>query len=412
MTGHRHDDRLGAAVRAILDLRLFAVVVTLLYLPTVAQAATPIVVALLVSLTASFVPLMLWQRICDSVLRHPSWLAADLLLSFAVLALAGPESPFFLATLGTAALAGIIYGVPGAVVFTGLLLLGWAAVLELRPAGADDLSFFQAAVTLPALYPLCAAAGAAVRRLLDEQARTERRLLATEHANSTSAERLRMAREMHDSVGKSLHGIALSASALAMRAARDPAAAPETARELADAAKAAAVEARELIGDLRADDLDVGLHEALGAVARSWAEASGVCLELDLPAVQADSDVRYEILAIAKEALRNVERHAAASLVRLGLEADGDRIRLSVVDDGRGLAAAHDSDELVRAGHFGLLGMRERAERMGGELDVASQRGHGTTLTAVLPTASSPRPEPERPLRRLRLRRRVRELSR
>ncbi|MBW3654038.1 MAG: hypothetical protein KY433_10745, partial [Actinobacteria bacterium] len=241
MSADAQADRLGAVVRAILDLRLFAVAVTLLYLPTVSESATVIVVALLVSLIASFVPLMLWRRICDSVLRHPTWLAVDLSLSVAVLALAGPESPFFLATLATAALAGIIYGVAGAAVFTGLLLLGWAAVLELRPAGADELSAFQAAVTLPALYPLCAAAGAAVRRLLDEQARTERSLLAAEHASSTSAERVRVAREMHDSVGKSLHGIALSASALATRAARDPAAAGASARELADAAKLAAV---------------------------------------------------------------------------------------------------------------------------------------------------------------------------
>jgi signal transduction histidine kinase len=403
---HAHTDRLGAVVRAIFDLRLFAVAVTLLYLPSVSASPTPVVVALLVSLVCSFLPLVLWQRISHSVLRHPTWLAVDLCLSIAVLTLAGPESPFFLATLGTAALAGIVYGVPGATVFTSLLLFGWAGVLELRPEGADDLSPFQAAVTLPALYPLCAAGGAAVRRLLDQQAETERSLLAAEHASSVAMERARVAREMHDSVGKSLQGIALSASALATSAALDHDKA-DAARRLAGAARVAAVEARELIGDLRADDLDAPLHETLAGVARSWAQGAGVRLRLAVAPVAADADARYEILAIVKEALRNVERHAQAESVRIVLEADEATIRLTVADDGCGLPGGHDDDALVRGGHFGLLGMRERAERIGGELDVARGRSGGTTLTAVLPAARAP--EAQRPQRfRLRLRSRSR----
>lgn len=405
-------ERLAAAVRSMLDLRLFAVAVTLIYLPTVLEAPVAVVVALMVSLVCSAVPLLLWPRISDSVLRHPTWLAVDLVLSIAVLALAGPESPFFLATLATAALAGIVYGIAGAAVFTGLLLLGWATVLQLRPAGADDLSAFQAAVTLPALYPLCAAAGAAVRRLLDEQARTEHALLAAEHASSISAERARMAREMHDSVGKSLYGIALSASALAAGAVRDPLRAEAAARELADAAKTATVEARELISDLRSDDLDAGLHDALAALARSWAKAAHTRLELDVHPTESDSDVRYEILAIAQEALRNVERHAGAGCVRVSLEAQGDRIRLSVADDGRGVPAELDLEELASAGHFGLLGMRERAERVGGELDIGRGTVCGTVLTAILPGTTIVEPRRARPAGRLRLRRRLNEASR
>ena len=411
MSSDAHEERLSAVVRTILNLRLFAVAVTLLYLPTRSDHTTPIVVALIASLTCSFVPLLLWRRISDSVLRHPTWLALDLGVSIAVLAIAGPESPFFLATLGTAVLAGIIYGIPGAIVFTGMLLAGWALVVDLRPAGADELSTFATVVTLPALYPLCAAGGAAVRRLLDEQARTERSLLAAERASSISAERVRMAREMHDSVGKSLQGIALSASALAMRAAQSPGEAGEAARALAGAAKVAAVEARELIGDLRADDLEGGLHEALAAVARSWAQTSGVGLELDVHPVDAGTEVRYELLAIAKEALRNVERHAGADCVRVVLETVANRIVLSVIDDGRGLPAGHDADELVRAGHFGLLGMRERAERLGGDLDVVSEGERGTRLTALVPAANAAVPD-ERPARRLRLPRGLQGISR
>jgi signal transduction histidine kinase len=408
---HAHADRLGAVVRAILDLRLFAVAVTLVYLAAVADRPVALVVALMVSLLCSAIPLLAWSRIAASVLRHPTWLAVDLVLSVAVLSLAGPESPFFLATLATAALAGIIYGVTGASVFTALLLAGWAAVIHLRPEGADELSAFASAVTLPALYPICAAAGAAVRRLLDKQAITEQLLLTAEHANTIAAERARMAREMHDSVGKSLHGIALSATALALGAARNPEGAGDAAGQLATAAKVAAVEARELIGDLRADDLRAELHEALAAVARRWGETTGVAIELELGPVQADGDMRYELLAIANEALRNVARHAHANAVLVVLEQTDGHVRLEVADDGRGLPADHDPQRLAGEGHFGLLGMRERAERLGGRLDVTPRDAGGTALVAVLPAsqaatvAQQPQSGRRLRLRRLRLRR-------
>lgn len=399
-------DRLGDVVRAILDLRLFAVAVTLLYLPSVAVRPAPVIAALFVSLLCSALPLLLWARISDTVMRHPTWLAVDLFLSLAALTLAGPESPFFLATLGTAALAGIIYGVPGATVFTSLLLLGWAAVLHVRPEGADELSSFEAAVTLPALYPLCAAGGAAVRRLLDTQASTERRLLAAEHANTVAAERARMAREMHDSVGKSLHGIAMSATALALRAPRDPQSASQAASELASAAKVAAVEAREIITALRADDPRAELHESLAVAAQGWAERSRVELELELEQADADADVRYEILWIAMEALRNVERHAQASSVRVSLHARDGQVRLAIVDDGRGLPPDHDAERLVGERHFGLLGMRERAEHIGGTLQVTSEPSGGTAVTATLPATVAP--VAEAPARRPSLTTRVR----
>lgn len=412
MTRAAPTDRLGDVVKAILDLRLFAVAVTLLYLPSLVARPGAVIVALLASLLCSAVPLLLWGRISGTVLRHPTWLAVDLALSVAVLALAGPESPFFLATLATAALAGIMYGATGAAVFTFLLLAGWAAVLHLRPAGADELSTFEATVTLPALYPLCAAAGAAVRRLLDTQAATERRLVAAEHANAVAAERARMAREMHDSVGKSLHGIAMSATALAMNAERGDAG--DAAQQLAGAAKVAAHEARELIGDLRADDLDAELRDALATVAGSWAQSSGVAVTLDLSPVDADADVRYELLAIAREALRNVERHAAASSVRIGLSERDGRVRLSIADDGRGPGPERDLERLAAAGHYGLLGMRERAERLGGSLSVESPSAGGTTIAADVPatTPAGPADDPARARRRLRLRRGLEEVPR
>ena len=183
---------------------------------------------------------------------------------------------------------------------------------------------------------------------------------------------------MHDSVGKSLQGIALSASALALGAGRDPAGSQAAATQLAAAAKIAAAEARELIGDLRADDLGAELHDAVAAVAHRWAQTTGVAIELELRPVHADADVRYELLAIANEALRNVERHARASTVRIALTTAGGHVRLEVVDDGCGLPAGHDPERLVGEGHFGLLGMSERAAagRRHARRGARRRRGH------------------------------------
>jgi signal transduction histidine kinase len=91
----------------------------------------------------------------------------------------------------------------------------------------------------------------------------------------------------------------------------------------------------------------------------------------------------HELLQILAEALRNVERHARATRVRVELRQDDGRVVLSVADDGEGFADA--ATDPVDGLHFGLVGMRERAELLGGELATMSGPDEGTTVTAAVP---------------------------
>lgn len=368
-------NRLAALCRIILVFRLATLLATVLGLVTAPSRPGLVLLALAVALLASYLPMRRWERVAPTLEAHPALLGADVLIAVGILLATGVDGPFFLYTLSTALLAGVVYGNRGAAVFAGVLLAGYYAIVAVRIGELD--ANFQTTIGDPALYPLAAAGGAAVRRLLERAARADR-LLAAE------GERRRVAREMHDSLGKTLYGISLSASAVASQLRRDPAHAAEQARALADASRAAADEARALIGGLRADQLSLPLGAAVEAHVRDWSSRSGVAAGVRADrALEASADERYELFCILREALENVERHAGATRVEVELARD-DGVQLVVSDDGAGVPTL-DLDAIEPAGHFGLLGMRERAERVGGRLELDHTAGGGTTVRAVIP---------------------------
>ena len=246
---------------------------------------------------------------------------------------------------------------------------------------------------LPALYPLIAAAGAGLRGLLDRQAATESEL-------ASQSERARLARDMHDSLAKTVSGMGFAALALARHIERDPATAAAEARKLAEDARQATREAREIIVGLRADAGEqLPLTAALQAEARNWAEASGVQVALAVEEVgELHPVAERELEWIMREALRNVERHAGAKQVTVRLRRLGGRAVLTVADDGAGFEMPDDLEELARGRHFGVTGMRERALLAGGELSVESAPGDGCVLSvwvpAEAPSATAPAPQP------------------
>jgi signal transduction histidine kinase len=129
----------------------------------------------------------------------------------------------------------------------------------------------------------------------------------------------------------------------------------------------------------------------VGDHVRRWAERTGVAADLTGGDVEGgDPAARYELLAILKEALVNVERHADARRVRVELAEGRGEVSVVVTDDGAGFAT-DDLDGLAEAGHFGLVGMRERAQRCGGDLLVASTPGEGTRVEARVPAGPSGR---------------------
>jgi signal transduction histidine kinase len=383
-----------ALVRLVLNLRIVAVLLTVLWTPYSNGSLHLVSVALVVAAVLTLIPLLAWDRVGPSLMRHPSYLAFDLLMAVGILSVTGPDSPFLYFALGTAVLSGVLYRMPGAALFSVLLILGHLGVLLLRTPTADQVLTFQSLVGLPALYPISAAAGAAIRRLLDRQRAVEEALTERSRAAIMADERARLAREMHDSLAKTVHGIALSAAALPAWVERSPEQASASARNLAAAAERAAAEARELIGDLRSDRLDQPLQVAARLHVQEWSAAHGVVADLAIADVGTVApEARYELFCILKEALRNVERHARASRVLVAIHRDGDDVVLSVADDGQGLAVdVTDLSQLAAEGHYGLVGMTERARRAGGRLDLTRSDWGGLRVSVVVHAAGQPPP--------------------
>ena len=382
--------RTDALCRLIFNYRLVALSIAVLWVAYRIDDFVGPVLALTVAAIASFLPIKYWNRFGPVLLAHPFLLAIDLVLGMAILTVMGAESPFFYYTLATALLSGVLYARTGALVFSVSLLAVYWAGLWLRSQVASDIWTFQMVVGLPALYPLSALGGAAVRRMLDRQAATEAALVEVAETRAIETERTRLAREMHDSLAKTIHGLALSAAALPQWLKRDPERAVKEARTISQAAEEAAAEARELIRDMRANSLDVPLGDAVSAFVSDWSGRTGVAASIDADDAEgASPEARWELFCIAKEALTNVEHHGGAHRVGVSLRDDVDTITLEVADDGRGFEVPDDLADLPSDGHYGVVGMAERAERVGGRLEVDAATGRGTTIRAVVPARAT-----------------------
>jgi signal transduction histidine kinase len=400
MPGGAPDPSVRSLVRLVLLFRLIALNVTIFELPGSPDQVPGVMAGLVVAAFASFLPLRYWDRWAGPLSTRPVFLAADLMLNLTIYAYLGPASPFFLYTLGTPLLAGLLFRTTGAILLGFAMLAGYYVLVVLSGNGLAELRAheardIQALVVLPALYPLAAAGGAAVRGLLDRQAVTQLALASAERRAAAGAERARVAREMHDSLGKTLYGIALAARGLSHRIEAEAPGAAAAARDLSASAQIAAEEARGLISDLRSDTLDRPLRDALERYVREWSERNGIAAHLQADGVDLPHPgTRYELFCIVREALENVERHAGATSVQVLLRDMAPDVVLSVVDDGVGIGGEGDARSLQTNGHYGLIGMAERGERIGATVRIAGQRGAGTTVTVRLPAGDVRAPEP------------------
>jgi signal transduction histidine kinase len=388
---HIQREWVGRLVRVLLVFRALTLLVTVLSLRS--DQRTPIVsIAVLLAVVVSYVPLRHWDRIGPTLSRHPAYLALEVLLATLILAAAGAHSSFFYFTLGTAALAGVVYGRRGAIPFSALLIALYELVaLEGFPT-LHPLHDLQSVVFAPLLYPVAIAAGIAARETVERGVRTEVLLHERTEALGAERERLRMARELHDSLAKSVEGLAMSASVLPGRCEKNPTRAAELARMLAADARQAAIEARALMSDLRPDGEDeVPLAEAIRARAQGFAERFGVSVRCDFDGeiVEPDAEAKHELLRILGEALANAARHGQAEKVGVSLTREGDTQMLRVADDGAGLPGPVDYEALKAAGHYGLAGMYERARAIHGSFAVEGQPDAGTVVTVSVPVAGA-----------------------
>jgi two-component system sensor histidine kinase UhpB len=221
---------------------------------------------------------------------------------------------------------------------------------------------------------LADAFNAMLDRLEDARRDAARTALAAQEA-----ERLRVARELHDEIGQNLTAVMLQAE----RAADgDAALAPGELGRLAEAVRESLDEVRRIARELRPEALDdLGLVNALIALCSRVGAQGGppVMRQLQGGLPPLSPDVELVIYRVAQEGLTNALRHAGAQTVTVSLTADAERVVLSVRDDGGGMPA-----ELSR-GTAGIAGMRERALLVGGRLSIESRPGQGTEVRLTVP---------------------------
>jgi signal transduction histidine kinase/ligand-binding sensor domain-containing protein len=204
--------------------------------------------------------------------------------------------------------------------------------------------------------------------------------------NAIVIERSRIARELHDGLMQGFSGITMEMQALSSRLPEESAE-RETLEEVISDAGICLREARRSIAGLRNEQS--GLTSSIEQAARQLTQMHEVRLELQFDQIRQrlPAETEYNLLRIAQEAITNAVKHSGADVVRVTLESAANQTRLTIHDNGGGfdsdmVAAPHD-------GHYGVVGMRERARQIGAQFTLQSSPGEGTTVCVVLPTAGS-----------------------
>ena len=207
------------------------------------------------------------------------------------------------------------------------------------------------------------------------------------------SERTRIARELHDTLLQSLHGLLLRFQAASNLLPERPAEAKQRLDSAIDQAAQAITEGRDAVQVLRSSTIETNdLALAISALGKELAadetNRNSAVLQVAVEGTPRNLHpiLRDEVYRIAGEALRNASRHAQARQIEVEIRYDERELRLRVRDDGKGI----DPKVLTgdgRAGHFGLRGMRERAKLVGGKLDVWSELDTGTEVELTIPAS-------------------------
>jgi len=215
-------------------------------------------------------------------------------------------------------------------------------------------------------------------------------------------ERTRVARELHDTLLQSFHGLLLRFQAATNLLPERPAEARKTLESAIDQAAQAITEGRDAVQGLRsstvvASDFALTIN-TLGqelASLETNPNAARFHVEVEGTPQNLHPILRDEVYRIAGEAMRNAFRHAQAQRIEVEIRYDERQLRLRVRDDGKGIDAKHlDGDGY--AGHYGLRGMRERATLMGGNLAVWSEFDSGTEVELSIPASRAYEASPAR----------------
>jgi signal transduction histidine kinase len=321
-----------------------------------------------------------WPR----VVRRPLVaIAVDSVLVLGVLAISHGGVAYFCFASGAGAMAGVLLGLRAVPVWAIHATLGFTVIAEVLRRTEPPVDIMALVVAFPVAGALAGVGAAMATTALANQIELSTQLIASAQRSAVASERARLARELHDSVTKTLRGVSLAALALPSVLRRQPALAEHLAGTVVAGATAAAQQARELLEEMRFDVRN--LAAGVDSLCQAWSTSTGIPVRVSAAAVNPPVAVSYELTRILREALANVARHGQARWVGVRLVPQSQGLLLEITDDGVGFAVPSDLTGLQSAGHFGIVGMAERARTVGGVLRLDSAPGAGTRITVQVP---------------------------
>jgi signal transduction histidine kinase len=206
-----------------------------------------------------------------------------------------------------------------------------------------------------------------------------------------ATERRRIAQEIHDGLAQELTGVVLALEGCQRAFEKDPALLGPQLQKAARDARATLADVRQYMAALRQSETGaLNLPVTLGRLVDDLRRQTGLHVEMDESGAQRELEpiVERAVIRIVGEALRNVAQHASAAHAKVALQYGSEGVVVTIEDDGRGFDVEHTFTSAEARGHFGVVGMRERAEAAGGQLVVRSEPGHGTIVRASIPYAN------------------------
>ncbi len=238
----------------------------------------------------------------------------------------------------------------------------------------------------PDIHQLATALSSLILKL--EDTNNQLRRLSEQVINAQEEERKRIARSLHDDTGQALSMLIIDLERLENRIPQEPLELHTRLSKARQLATDTLNELRKTVHGLRPTILDdLGLIPAIRWYARSNLEEAGIQVEVDTPINPSSIPPRLSttLFRIAQEAINNIVRHSQAQKAVITLSYNNGKICLQIEDDGRGFDTTQSPKEAMRMQHWGLIGIQERAELVGGTFKISSEPDHGTHLEVTVP---------------------------
>jgi two-component system sensor histidine kinase DegS len=210
---------------------------------------------------------------------------------------------------------------------------------------------------------------------------------ALEVYQAVEAERLRIARDLHDGPAQVFQNLVLEADIMERLLRRDPALLANELQDFKNSVRNAVADMRRFMFDLRPISLDdLGLIATMRRLTSEYQDRTGMTCRFNVTGTEKrlSPEIEEALYWVIQEALTNVQRHAKARQVEVNVDIQPDQVGLRIVDDGVGFDP-HTYHQSGSRRKLGVLGMKERAAAVGGTFEVRSHPGSGTEVTALVP---------------------------